>query len=135
MVPLDWAATPRSHDPQRPLLLAMGRVLQQPQRETEVVRGKGLNRIQREELLEMHPEDAAAASLREGQSVRVIASGHTMPATVRLAPGLPRGVVAMTRLFGGLAVQLAASEAADPMARVPRLDVVPAQVEPAGPPA
>ncbi|MBI2872648.1 MAG: molybdopterin-dependent oxidoreductase [Chloroflexi bacterium] len=135
LVPLDWAATPRSHDPQRPLLLAMGRVLQQPQRETEVVRGKGLNRIQREELLEMHPEDAAAASLREGQSVRVIASGHTMPATVRLAPGLPRGVVAMTRLFGGLAVQLAASEAADPMARVPRLDVVPAQVEPAGPPA
>ena len=51
-----------------------------------------------------------------------------MKGVVRLNSSLPEGVIAVTGLFGKLAVQLENSAEPVPMSRVPRLDLEPARV-------
>ncbi len=113
-----------------PLWFAPGRVLLQQHREMEVVKGKR-NRIRREEWVEVNPWDAADSGLAEGDKVAVetaATGGPELPGVVRLNPGLPRGVVASTALFGQLAIEMEASQEFDPAAMLPGLEVRPARL-------
>ncbi|MSQ06137.1 MAG: hypothetical protein EXR54_04865 [Dehalococcoidia bacterium] len=110
-----------------PLWWAPGRVLLQSQREVQVVKGK-VNRIQREEWVQLNPADAAARRISEGDLVEASASGRRFTGIAKLDGAVPPGVVSTTYLFGQMAVDLQASEDLDPMSRAPGLDIVPAQV-------
>ena len=125
-----------------PLWFAPGRVLLQQHREMEIVKGKR-NRIHREEWLELHPSDAAAHNLAEGDHAAIMfqsPNGHPtgaetpLPGVIRLNPQLPPGVAAATALFGQLAIDMQASEEPDPAAMLPGLDVRPARLVKTEPP-
>jgi predicted molibdopterin-dependent oxidoreductase YjgC len=118
-------------DSEHPSLLVPGRVLQQNRRDMEIIKGKR-NRIQRQELVEMNPSDAAAWAIAEGDEVEVRTQGDNLTGQARLVDSVPTGVVSVTSLFGQLAVDLQESQDPDPASKVPGLDIRPARVVKAG---
>ncbi|MBI2935938.1 MAG: molybdopterin-dependent oxidoreductase [Chloroflexi bacterium] len=128
VLPFDPAPAPAWHSQEFPLLYAPGRVLAQPQREITVMRGRGLNQIQREEVVELHPADAAALGVSEGDEIEVITPAGRVRGRAHLDASF-QGMVSVTFLFGQLAVALEAGENYDSMLRVPRLDILPARVQ------
>ncbi len=111
-----------------PLMFVPGRVLLLREQETAVERLGGMNRIRRDEQIELHPDDAAALGMDAGDAVEVVAAGGNVRGQVRLTPGQHKGVVSVTTLFGELATRLQASESPDPMARVEMLWVRSARI-------
>ena len=131
---LAWSSRPGSQDGRFPLALAHGRVLAQSARPGRVVSEGGRNRIERSEELVLHPDDANALGVREGQSaVASTADGRTIEGIVRISTETHPGVVSLTTLFGELAASLDASKRTDPMNHIPRLNAVAVRVEPASP--
>ena len=117
-------------DPEYPAWLAPGRVLLQRDRETsvELEQATKLNKIVRDEIIEVNTHDAAAWSIAEGDEVRVETADHHVRGIAQLNPTLPAGLVSVTGLFGQLAVDLENSQENDAMARTPGLHVAPARV-------
>ena len=105
-----------------PLVFTPGRVLLQSERDMEIVKGIS-NSIQREELIELHREDAEMFGVREGDLVEVQTNATHVRGKAVFHDGIQRGVVSATFLFGQLMVELQASQAPDPMSRVPGLEV------------
>ena len=110
-----------------PLWFAPGRVLLQQHRDMEVVRGKR-NRIQREEWVEMNPADASESGVSEGDKVAIETAHGLLPGVARFNPGLPRGVVGSTGLFGQLAIEMEASQEPEPATMLRGLEVRPAKL-------
>ncbi|MBI4312611.1 MAG: hypothetical protein HY681_12640, partial [Chloroflexi bacterium] len=115
--------------PEFPLLFAPGRVLAQRERDMTLERVGGVNHIRRDELVEVHPEDASGLGLQAGDMVEVVTPRERLRGKVAIAEGQLRGVIGITTLFGELAVRLQASEDPDPMAKTPLLAVRPARLE------
>ena len=114
-------------DPEYPALLAPGRVLQQLEREFEVVKGKQ-NKIVREDLVELNSGDAAAWDIQDGDEVEVLTSGRRIAGRAVTMDSLPPGMIAVTSLFGQMVLELQASEEAIPAARLPGLRISPARI-------
>ena len=114
-------------DTEYPVWYVPGRVLLQRERDMEVT-GDRLNRIVRDEWVQMNPADAVAWSIAEGDAVEVSTQRSHLSGIAKPDASVPPGVVSVTTLFGQMAVELQASEAADPMSRTPTLDIAPATV-------
>ena len=114
-----------------PALLAPGRVLLQQERDTQIEYGD-LNTIVRDEEVHLNPDDAAAWRLADGDPVVVTTAANQITGIAKSNGTVPRGVVAVTTLFGELAIELQVSEDVNPMARVPGLQIEPCRVEPLG---
>ena len=112
-----------------PALFAPGRVLLQRDRDMEIEAGE-LNRIVRDEQVQLNPGDAAAWSIAGGDPVAVVTASQRIEGVAALDDAIPPGVIGMTTLFGQLAVELQTSEDINAMARVPGLHVEPCRVEP-----
>ncbi|MXZ91991.1 MAG: molybdopterin-dependent oxidoreductase [Chloroflexi bacterium] len=121
--PAEWPA-----DSEFPALLAPGRVLLQRERETGIETGD-LNRIVRDELVQLNPTDAAAWKIADGEPVALSTAVNRITGVAALDEAIPPGMVAITTLFGELAIELQTSEDINPMARVPGLVVEPCRVE------
>ena len=120
---------PAGHiEPDSPLLLARGRVLHQPERHLEIINRNGRNSVARDELVELHQEDARELDVEEGDWVEVISEGSRITGRVSLS-GSQRGLVSTTTLFADLITELESSNAPDPMLKVPRLPLVAARIE------
>jgi anaerobic selenocysteine-containing dehydrogenase len=61
-----------------------------------------LRAVDRINPVRMHPDDAIARSLHDGEEVQVASERGVIPAIVLLDETMRRGVVAMTHAFGGL---------------------------------
>jgi predicted molibdopterin-dependent oxidoreductase YjgC len=119
---------PEPHlDSEFPAWLVPGRVLFQPDPEVQIEEGK-LNRVHREQRVQIHPALAESLSIAEGDSVEVETPADRTVGVARLDISVPPGVIAVTTLFGQLAVDLQTSEELDPMSRVPGLDILPARL-------
>ena len=120
---------PPVHDnSEYPLLLARGRVLHQPGRDLEIETVDSRNRLKRDEIIELHAEDARELGVSEGEWVEVAhAQGRVRGIVRRSNP--QRGLSSATTLFGELLTGLEASESPDPMLKVPGLPLTPARVE------
>ncbi|MCZ6891120.1 MAG: molybdopterin-dependent oxidoreductase, partial [Chloroflexi bacterium] len=129
LMPLEAPATTQLTTDENPLLLVPGRVLAQWDREVEVIRTDGMNHIQREELLELHPQDAATLDLSQGDAVEVSGEGWHVTAAAYITEAAHPGVVSMTTLFGELAARLETSEDPDPMSKISGLRVCPVRVK------
>ena len=108
-------------------LFVPGRVLLQPDREMNVVRGKK-NKIDRQEIIEIHHKDAEMLSIVEGDSVEVQVNGATVRGQARFREGIQRGIISSTFLFGQLMVEVEANTDPDPMRQVKGLAVMPARL-------
>jgi predicted molibdopterin-dependent oxidoreductase YjgC len=114
-------------DPEYPVWFVPGRVLQQPQRQVQVIRGRR-NHIVRDEWVELNPADAAGWEIEEGDNLEVHTRGRLLKGRAWLTESVPAGVVAATTLFSQLAVDLQASEELDPASKVAGLDICQARV-------
>ena len=117
--------------PDLPALLAPGRVLLQRDRDMSIDEGD-LNRIVRDEHVQLNPDDAAAWGISDADPVALTTAGSRITGIAALDSAIPAGVVSITTLFGQLAVELQASEDINPMARVPGLHLEPCRVESLG---
>ena len=128
LAPLAFVEASKHEDAEYPFLFAMGRVLHQPDREMEVIRGDGLNMIRRDEIVEIHSDDASALGITEGEWLDVVSAEKRIRAQASIG-GPHRGLVSATFLFGELATRLDASPEPDPMLKVPGLPLVPVRLE------
>ena len=120
---------PPAHDnSEYPLLLARGRVLHQPGRDLEIETVDSRNRLKRDEIIELHAEDARELGVSEGEWVEVVHSPGRMRGIVRLS-NPQKGLISTTSLFGELITEIEASESPDPMLKVPGLPLTPARIE------
>ncbi len=110
-----------------PLLFVPGRVLLQSERQIEVLKGRQ-NSIERDELVELNPEDAAGLGINDGEEVEVRTPFQRLRGRAAIQEGAPRGIVSSTGLFGQLAVELQASHSPDPMSGAQGLTIMPALV-------
>ena len=119
---------PVHSDPAYPLLLARGRLLHDDARPMEIELVGKRNEIRRTDVIELHPEDAGALGVVEGEWVSVVSSGETMRGEARLT-GPQKGLVSTTALFGQMATALEQSDRPAPMLMVDGLPLVPVRVE------
>ena len=117
-----------------PLLLARGRVLNQAEREVEIIKVEGRNTVLRQEVVELHPEDAGELGLAEGDWVEAATPEGRLGGVVRLS-GPQKGLISTTTLFGQLITELERAHAPDPMLHVPGLPLLPARLEKISPAA
>ena len=119
-------------DAHRPALYAPGRVLLQRDRDMTIepdgINSNGLNRIVRDELVQLNPANAVEWGIADGDPVAVETPRHRLTGVASIDTRIPIGIVATTTLFGQLAIELQMSEDINPMARVPGLDVEPCAV-------
>ena len=90
---------------------------------------EGVNYINRDELLEIHPDDAGLLGIDDGSPVEVVSANERLRGVAAFSKELHRGVVSMTFLFGDLATRLQASKEPNPMANVPSLFIRPVRLE------
>ena len=112
------------HPQEYPMMLAHGRVLHQPEEDIEIIQIDGKNAIQRDESIQIHPDDAADLGIVEGEWVEALSAHGRAVGTADLS-GPQRGLVSITTLFGDLATSLAQSRHPDPMLNVPTLPLIP----------
>ena len=122
-----FARNEDARDDDFPLWFVPGRVLLQQEREIKIVEGRR-NTIQRDELVELNPFDAAGLSIENGGKVVVDMLDGSLAGLARINEGVPVGVISSTALFGQIAVDLQASEETDPASRVPGLEIRRARV-------
>ena len=127
----EFRAADPADDSEHPFLLVPGRVLLQNHRDMEIIKGKR-NRIKRQEWVELNASDAAAWAIGEGDEVEVLTQRGDLTGQARLVDSVPSGVVAVTSIFGQLAVDFQDSQDPDPASNVPGLDIRPAKVVKAG---
>jgi predicted molibdopterin-dependent oxidoreductase YjgC len=123
----EFRAASGGDEAENPMWLVPGRVLIQRERDLEVVKGL-TNQIVREDWIELNPADANRLSIVDGDQVEVASAARTLSGVARLVPGVPAGVIAVTGLFGQLAIDLQASEEWNPAAESPRLEIAPASI-------
>jgi predicted molibdopterin-dependent oxidoreductase YjgC len=110
-------------DPAFPLVLAHGRILQDTKRDVELETVDGMNRLRREEIVEVHPEDARALGIADGDLVdvrskpRAYSGSDLFTGRARLTSP-HRGIVSITTLFATVASDVEASQHPDPAPRV-----------------
>ena len=104
------------------LKFAPGRVLSQPERDVTVRKPGEMNYIDREQLVQIHPDDAKSAGLNEGDTIQVkTADGHVLARGRAVLDSPQIGIVGTTTLFGELATKMHELEAPDWTPQMPGL--------------
>ena len=112
------------------MYFAPGRVLHQPQRETTLSERNYLNVIDRQEVIELHPDDADSLGVSEGDEVAIKSYDGVLIANgVATISDRLKGMVRSTTLFAELATYMEECEFPDPSPTVPGLDVRSVTVE------
>jgi formate dehydrogenase alpha subunit len=128
LIPLHLSEAPAHNNEAYPLVLARGRILHDPDREVEIVKTDGRNAIKRDEIIEIHPEDAQNLGISEGDWVEAVYADGRLRGIAQLS-GPQRGLISATGLFGQLIAELERSKDPDPMFKVPGLPLAPARIE------
>ena len=119
---------PAHVDDEYPYLLARGRVLHEADRTMDLGTVNKRNVIKRDEIIEIHPEDARVLDLSDGDWVEIVTPNERIRGTVETSAPLS-GLIFTTSLFGQLAHELDDCTDPDPMMNVPGLPLVPVRIE------
>ena len=125
---MELSEPPRYDDADYPLLLARGRVLHANDREMAVSKNGKRNSIHRDEIIEVHTEDAQNLDLRDGDLIELVSSRETLEGIVRVSSP-HKGLVSTTGLFGQVVTALDNSEDPDPMLGMDGLPLTPVRIE------
>ena len=125
---MDLQEVPLHSNSEFPYLLARGRILHDPKRETEIEIEKRRAHIRQTEIFELHTADAGTLGLNEGDWIEVTSPRDAKQGIVQLTSPL-QGLISTTSLFGELASELDRSRMPDPMLEVDSLPLVPIRVK------
>jgi predicted molibdopterin-dependent oxidoreductase YjgC len=104
------------------LTYAPGRVLSQPERDVVVRKPADMNYMDREQLVQIHPDDAKAVGLNEGDMIQVKTyDDHVLVSGKAVFESPQAGLVGSTTLFGELATRMHELDAADWSPQMPGL--------------
>jgi len=104
------------------LTFAPGRVLSQPERDVIVRKPADMNYVDREQIVQIHPDDAKSAGLNEGDMIQVKTDdGHVLVRGKAVFESPQVGLVGSTTLFGELATKMHELDAADWSPQMPGL--------------
>jgi predicted molibdopterin-dependent oxidoreductase YjgC len=104
------------------LTFAPGRVLSQPERDVIVRKPADMNYIDRDQFIQVHPDDAKSAGFNEGDRIQVKSDdGHVLARGKAVFESPQAGLVGATTLFGELATRMHELDAADWSPQMPGL--------------
>ena len=121
--PLEYRPSAELPDEEYPILLTTARSLQHYHTGTMTRKVEGLNALHSEERVEVHPEDARALGIQEGEMVRLVSRRGEVTVKAKITSASPPGVFSMTFHFGESPVNRLTNPACDPVAKIPELKV------------
>ena len=130
LVPVDHV--PPADDPtDDELVLTTGRIITHFNSGALTRRSETLTRMTGENALQIHPDDAAARGIDDGEAVRVASDQGAITAPADVTPSVRRGTVFLTFHFAESPVNRVTADALDPTAKIPEYKHTPVTVEPA----
>jgi formate dehydrogenase major subunit len=129
-VPLKYRPPDEEPDAEYPLVLTTERSLYHYHTSTMTRRVAGLEELRSEELVELHPKDAAALHIATGEKVRVTSRRGEVVARALVTEVSPPGTISMTFHFHEAPTNVLTNAAWDPVAKIPETKVCAVRVEP-----
>jgi formate dehydrogenase major subunit len=117
--PAEWAPAKELPDAEYPFVLNTGRVLQHWHTGTMTRRARALDEISPQPFVDLHPDDAAALGVEEGEPVRVRSRRGSVVVPARINRKVDPGNVFIPFHFREAAVNLLTIDALDPTAKIP----------------
>ncbi len=130
--PLTYRPPDEEPDDEFPLVLTTERSLYHYHTSTMTRRVPGLELLRSEELVEIHPQDAAALRVATGDEVRVTTRRGEVVARALVTEVSPPGTICMTFHFHEAPTNVLTNAAYDPVAKIPETKVCAVRVEPVG---
>ncbi len=127
-MPLTYRKSAEEVDEQYPLLLTTDRSLYHFHG-TMTRRVFGLNILEKEEQLKIHPKDASLFGVKDGDLVRVASRRGELEARVLVTDRCPQGMVSMTFHFAETPTNVLTSCELDPVAKTPETKVCAIRIE------
>ena len=118
---VEWQPPAEEPDEAYPLILTTGRVLEHFHTGTMTRRVAGLDQLQPEERLRIHPDDAAHIGLGDGDWSLVASRRGEVRVRAGLTQQVQRGVVFLTFHFAEALGNVLTNPALDPVAQIPEL--------------
>lgn len=122
-VPADYRPPAELPDADYPLLLTTGRVVAHYHTGTMTRRCWGLRGVAPYETVEIHPNDAAAIGIADGESVRVSSRRGEVQAVAKVTTRVSPGLVFMTFHYSESSGNMLTNSAGDPTTLTPELKV------------
>ena len=127
-VPLSYRPPFELPDDEYPLVLTTDRSIYHFHTATMTRKG-GLTALRNEELVEIHPKDAARLGLADGEMVKVVSRRGEVKSRIKVTESSPAGVVSMTFHFAESPTNLLTVSAMDPVAKIPETKVCAVRIE------
>jgi formate dehydrogenase alpha subunit len=121
--PLEYRPPAELPDDEYPFILSTGRVLFHWHGGTMSRRSPGLDALAPHAEVEIHPRDARALALEDGESVQVRSRRGKVVARARITRRSPPGTVFMTFHYAEAAANLLTGSEVDPQAKIPEYKV------------
>ena len=118
-VPVRHTPAAEMPDAEYPLVLTTGRVLEHYHAGSMSRRVPALDWLVPEAIVEIHPTDAHAAAIADGERIRVRSRRGTIVARARVTPTIRPGTVFVPFHFAEAAANLLTHAALDPVAKIP----------------
>jgi predicted molibdopterin-dependent oxidoreductase YjgC len=127
-MPLTYRKSAEEPDKDYPLLLTTDRSLYHFHG-TMTRRVYGLNVLNKEEQLKVHPEDASNLGITDGEIVRVVSRRGKVDTKVMVTDQCPQGTVSMSFHFSETPTNLLTCSELDPVAKTPATKVCAVRIE------
>ncbi|WP_193771420.1 formate dehydrogenase subunit alpha, partial [Candidatus Magnetaquicoccus inordinatus] len=129
LTPTPWRASLRSSDPAFPFLLSTGRTLYHYNVGTMTRRSAIMALPEaKEELLQIHPQDAAQLALAQGEWLRVISGNGSIRVRAQITTQVQPGALFMAFHFPQTRTNLLLNAASDEYTRCPEYKVTPVRL-------
>lgn len=126
---IDYRPPAEEPDDEYPFWLTTGRSFPHYHTGSMTRRSAHLDCEMPESIMEIHPEDALAMQIREGDRVQVSSRRGSIRSRVMLTDRIGRGVVFMPFHFAEASANVLTSPALDPIAKIPELKVCAVKLE------
>jgi len=127
--PVEYRPPAEATDDAYPLLLSTGRILYHWHGGTLSRRSAGLDWLAPEAEVEIHPDDAAALGIEDGEMIEVRSRRGAVRARAKVTTRSPQGTVFMTFHYAEAAANLLTIDAVDPVAKIPEYKVAAVRLE------
>ncbi len=130
--PVEYQPPIEQPDSEYPFVLSTGRTLYHYNSATMTMREEGVTQKQEEPFVEMHPEDAQALGVTEGDWVRLVSRRGELEARARIGDRVYPGLVWMALHFAEAKVNWLTHDVGDPLIGTPEYKTSAVRVEPVG---
>ena len=130
VLPVEYQPPIEQPDSEYPFVLSTGRTLYHYNSATMTMREDGVVQKQEDPFVEMHPEDAAALGVADGEWVRLVSRRGELEARAKLGERVYPGLVWMALHFAEAKVNWLTHDVGDPLIGTPEYKTTAVRVEP-----